>query len=85
VQTFSEMTVPPIMVLTFWMLGRQDLRTLFFDLLTVFPKIVPLPQISHCRDISCISVFSVVLFRGFLMETMYHGKRVEYSLMLPIV
>jgi len=29
--------------------------------------------------------FSVVLFRGFLMETMYHGKRVEYSLMLPIV
>ena len=46
-------TVPPIIVFTDWMLGRQTRRTLLFDLLTVFPVIVPLPQISHCLDISC--------------------------------
>jgi hypothetical protein len=51
VQTFTDMTVPPTMVLMLRRLGRQVRRVRFLAWLTVLPKMVPLPHTSHLLDI----------------------------------
>ena len=42
---------PSTMVFILWMLAFQTLFCLFFEWLTVFPVVVPFPQISHLRAI----------------------------------
>ena len=47
VQTWRWRTVPPLTVLTRWMLGFQIFRVLLFAWETLFPKLGPFPQIAH--------------------------------------
>jgi hypothetical protein len=52
VQTLMLLTVPFLTALIFCRFGRQILLVLLLAWLTLFPKLGPLPQISHILDIS---------------------------------
>jgi hypothetical protein len=43
-------TLPFLRALIFWRFGCQVLLVLLLAWLTLFPKLGPLPQISHIRD-----------------------------------
>jgi len=49
VQILIVFLVLPTMVFIDWMLALKTLFCLFFEWLTVFPVVVPFPQISHLR------------------------------------
>lgn len=51
VQTLMLLTVPLLIALIFWRLGRHILRVLLFAWLTLLPKLGPFPQIAHILDI----------------------------------
>ena len=52
VQTLMLLTVPFLTALIFCRFGRQILLVLLLAWLTLFPKLGPLPHISHILDIS---------------------------------
>jgi hypothetical protein len=51
VQTLMLLTVPFLTALIFCRFGRQILLVLLLAWLTLFPKLGPLPHISHILDI----------------------------------
>jgi hypothetical protein len=61
VQTLMLLTVPLRMALIFCRLGRQIFLVLLLAWLTLFPKLGPLPQISHILDIVAPSVVTEVV------------------------